>query len=76
MSDNIVHICLECCTTDTAGLRVCHKMEEHALHEHTGFYWRLARSELGPVARHHWWKHAMGLSSSDPGVDEPLLLKL
>ena len=40
---------------------------------HTGFYC-IARGELGPVARHHWWKQAMGLSSSDPGVDEHLLL--
>ena len=56
--------------------------QEHALHDFPiqgpwTTHWLLleiARSELGPVARHHWWKQAMGLSSSDPGVDEHLFL--
>ena len=30
--------------------------------------------EFGPVTRHHWWRQAMRLSSSDPGVDEHLSL--
>ena len=70
------------------GKRACassdavHKMEEHALHDFPiqgprttrWLLLEIARGELGPVARHHWWRQAMGLSSSDPGVDEHLFL--
>ena len=71
---------------DPRGERPCvfsdavHMMEEHALHHFPiqgprtthQLLLKIVRSELGPMARHHWWRQAMELSSSDPGVDEHL----
>ena len=60
---------------DPRGERACalsdavHKMEECAMHDlpiqgPRTTHWLLLEI-LGPVTRHHWWKQAMGLSSSD-----------
>ena len=73
---------------DSRGERACafseavHKMEEHVTHDFPiqgprTMHWLLleiAMGDLGLVARHHWWKQAMVLSSSDSGVDEHLFL--
>ena len=75
-------LCQYALTLVASGPRRLRILEEHALHDFPiqgprATHWLLleiARSELGPVARHHWWKQAMGLSSSDPGVDERLFL--
>ncbi|CAK0899549.1 unnamed protein product, partial [Prorocentrum cordatum] len=33
-----------------------------------------ANSGMAPVPRHHWWRQALGATSSDPGIDEHLFL--
>ena len=68
---------LDPCGERAAFSDAVHKLEEHALQDvpiqgPRTTHWLLleiARGEQGPVARHHWWKQAMGLSSSDPRVD-------
>ena len=55
-------------------------MEEHAFHDFPiqgprttpWLLLEIARGELGQVARHHWWRQAIRLSPSDPGVDKHL----
>ncbi len=31
-------------------------------------------SGMAPVPRHHWWRQALGATTSDPGIDEHLFL--
>ena len=33
-----------------------------------------ARSGMAPLPRHHWWRQALGATTSDPGIDEHLFL--
>ncbi|CAK0855849.1 unnamed protein product, partial [Prorocentrum cordatum] len=33
-----------------------------------------AHSGMAPVPRHHWWRQALGATTSDPGIDEHLFL--